>query len=158
MCNFQRIRLSTCHAKLSVSSIGREGDGARELLAGQRVSAGCLLRPHERSVHGGCGGPVLNVEAAHRGRVVWVVVRCLRVVGRRRDQAGPHGAPAEGRAGRRASATGPAQTRGQRMSGPTSVPLQCASATTAHLRRGSRRRRRIPGTGAICCPASADGR
>ena len=57
--------------------------------AGRRVSAGFLLRPHERSVHGGCGGPVLDVEVAYLSLVVEVVVRRLRVVGRRRDHDEP---------------------------------------------------------------------
>ena len=64
---------------------------------GRRVSAGFLLRPHERSVHGGCGGPVLDVDVAHLGLVAGVVVRRLRVVGRRRD----HGEPERGAGGRR---------------------------------------------------------
>ena len=65
--------------------------------AGRRVSAGFLLRPHERSVHGGCGEPVLDVDVAHLGLFVEVAVRRLRVVGRRRD----HGEPERGAGGRR---------------------------------------------------------
>ena len=68
--------------------------------AGRRVSAGFLLRPHERSVHGGCGGPVLDVEVAYLSLVAGVVVRHLRVVGRRRD----HDDPERGACGRRDTA------------------------------------------------------
>ena len=75
---------------LGVSSIGAGGWVERTFRPrGRRRSAGCLLRPHEWSVHGGCGGPVLDVEVAHLGLVVEVVVRHLRVVGRRPDHDEP---------------------------------------------------------------------
>ena len=74
---------------------GRVGRESRP--RGRRVSAGCLLRPHERSVHGGCGGPLLDVDVSHLGLFVEVAVRRLRVVGRRRD----HGEPERGAGGRR---------------------------------------------------------
>ena len=60
---------------------------------GRRRSAGCLLLPHERSVHGGCGGPAGDVDAAHLGLVIEVVARHRRVVGRRRDQVEPERGP-----------------------------------------------------------------
>ena len=52
-----------------------------------------------RLVHGGCGGPVLDVEGAHPGLVVEVVVRQVRVVGRRCDYDEPERGPG-GRRGR----------------------------------------------------------
>ena len=81
-----------------VSSAGVGGWAKRAARPrGRRVSAGCLLRPHERSVHGGCGGAVLDVDVAHLGLFVEVVVRHVRVVGRRRD----HDEPERGPGGRR---------------------------------------------------------
>ena len=47
----------------------------------------CMLRPNGRSVHGGCGGPVLDAAVAHLGFFVEVVVRRLWVVGRRRGRS-----------------------------------------------------------------------
>ena len=43
---------------------------------------------NERSVHGGCVGPVLDVEVAHLGLVVEVMVGHLRVAGRRISSRG----------------------------------------------------------------------
>ena len=57
--------------------------------AGTRRFAVCLLGLQGRSVHGGCGGPVLDVGVAHLGQVVKVVVRHLLVVGRRCDHHEP---------------------------------------------------------------------
>ena len=47
-----------------------------------RLAAGVLApAANGRSAHAGCGGPVLDVEVAHPGLVVEVVVRHVRVVG-----------------------------------------------------------------------------
>ena len=71
---------------------GHRGRESRSQTAGDavRLAAG-LLAPaaNERSVNGGWGGPVLDVEVVHLGLVVEVVVRHPRVVGRRRDHDEP---------------------------------------------------------------------
>ena len=64
-----------------------------------RLAAGWLLRPHGGAVHRGCGGPVLDVESVHLPLDVEVVVRHVRVVGRRRDHDEPEGGSG-GRRGR----------------------------------------------------------
>ena len=77
-----------------------------ELLPGEAVSIGCSGRLPRfawrrgacsgrdgRSVRGGCGGPVLDVEVVYLGLVVEVVVRHVRVVGRRRDHEEPERGP-----------------------------------------------------------------
>ena len=95
---------------LGVSSIGAGGWAKRTSRPrGRRRSAGCLLRPHERSEYGGCGGPVLDVDVAHLGLVVEVAVRHLWVVGRRRDHDDPERG-AGGRRGRAATSTQGAST------------------------------------------------
>ena len=66
---------------------------------GSRASPGLWTRLetlYALSVHGGRGGPVLDVEVAHLGLAVEVVVRHLRVVGRRGD----HDEPERGAGGR----------------------------------------------------------
>ena len=63
----------------------------------RRRSRNATLPPNGRSVHGECGGPVLNVEAAHLGLVIEVVVRHVRVAGRRRDHDEPERGPGERR-------------------------------------------------------------
>ena len=55
------------------------------------AARGSLESVERWSVHSGRGGPVLDVEVAHLGLVVEVVVRHLRVVGRRRDHYEPEG-------------------------------------------------------------------
>ena len=93
-----------------------------------------------RSVHGGCGGPVLVVEVAHLGVVVEVVVRHVRVGERRRDHDEPEGGFGE-RRGRPA-----VDVRQCERCGDVDVPrvdvdgLRCALAA-ASVARGVRGRR-----------------
>ena len=56
---------------------------------GRRRTASPLVPPYALSVHRDYGGPVLDVEVAHLGLVVEVMVRHFRVVGRRRDHDEP---------------------------------------------------------------------
>ena len=53
-----------------------------------------------RSVLGGCGGPVLDVEVAHPGLIVEVVVSHVRVVGRRWREHDEHERGSGGKRGR----------------------------------------------------------
>ena len=84
---------------ISCSGIMVESVPPSDGRSGSPDGGGWVLRPHDRSVHGGCGGPVLDVEVVHLGLVVEVVVRHLRVVGRGRDHDEPE-RRAGGRRGR----------------------------------------------------------
>lgn len=77
---------------------GTTGLGTRGTHPSPRL--GGLPRPPRRSVHGRCGGPVLDVEVVHLDPAVEVALRHVRVVARRRD----HDEPERGSARRRGSA------------------------------------------------------